>query len=224
MILPLTRVFAQNAAEKSASVALRFASGHGFGSLIAKGETWTQDMIAIQRDPSLRGRFGHSPVRPPRLFQPVAKRSKDNRHMLAEITSPSHMHWTKRATTWSLNLSGIRTKEESRTCKNTHGWRVPWRLQRLQPAVTPSVTRRLLALALAQLPRLSWNRTFLPVPPSASWAMLPIAKNSRNAASARQQPFRIQFDRLSRVTHAGAVFLHASGGCAALSQRQEERD
>lgn len=68
MILPLAPHFAQNAADFLGGVALRYAAAARFGTLQSKDATRTQDAIVLYSNPSLMGRFGQSPVRPPQFF------------------------------------------------------------------------------------------------------------------------------------------------------------
>ncbi len=193
MILLAAIRFAQNAAEIGLRFPLRYAMANGFGSLGLKNETWTQDTIIFQRDPSLMGRSGHSPVRPPRLFK--SSEISALRQGFAEDSSCKPRSWTDRVFSWSMALSAIRINEERAQCKNSNGWPLVLRLRRLLPAVTQLVNKRLSAPGqAAQLP-LSLSKTRLLVRPSGPLAISPIATNIRTAADHLRHTVRVGFDR-----------------------------
>ncbi len=217
MILLAAIRFAQNAAEMGLRFPLRYAMANGFGSLGLKSETWTQDTIIFQRDPSLLGRLGHSPVRPPRLFK--TSEISATRQGFAEESSCKPRSWTDRSFSWSMAVSAIRIIEESKTCKDTDGLQQrESRLARWPHVVTQQASKRLPVQGQAAWPRLSLIKTRLSVPPSVLRATSLIARNIRTAADHFQHTVRVGFDRSrpwGSLGYEGGLFVCSGALCAA---------
>ncbi len=194
MILLAAIRFAQNAAEMGRRLPLRYAMANGFGSLGLKSGTWTQDTTIFQRDPSLLGRLGHSPVRPPRLFNSL--KISAYRQGVADTFSCKTRSWTQRVFSWSMASSTSGTNEESRSCKDTDGLQPPeLRLAHWSHVVTQQVSKRLPVQGLVAWPQLSLIKTRLSVPQSAQRATSRIARNIRTAAERFQHTVRVGLDR-----------------------------
>lgn len=213
MILPLASHFAQNAADLSGGIAMRYAAAVGFDTLRVKDATRSQDAISLHRDPFLMGRFGQSPVCPPQLFgsdvRPFRAKISKPRQCISEVTSGEQPGWPALVCAWSKAVSAIGILAQSAPCKRINGlrWRLP--LARSLPVVTGLVSKRLSGLGLAVRPLLSWNKMRLSglrlVQPGTS----PTARNIQNAADAVSGLFCVGLT--ARAHSAGRSFCMPRG-------------